>query len=352
MSAHRILFTTNTYFQLIVALQLKRTVFKDDAADIILTDHSDGCEEVAKRLEQTGVFRRVYFVHDTERFDDSFAAKCAQYLRARLFHKTVLREYAPLNDDYDIFLFNNLSLLTHLIALRYRKQASCYHFEEGFGTYTRPFLEKTALRARLIKLAFGDLQKRVQGVYLFHPELFERTVPYPLLPIECICKDDGELKEILNRIFQYQPDEALASAKYIFMEESFRAGGQDVGDVDLILHLAELVGRENLVIKRHPRSPGDPFAKTGIAVSRASGIPWELIQMNEDFSDKVLLTITSGSVLAGALYFDEPIPVRMLFGCLPGGSPVVGNSYRSYLNKLCSRYDYIRIPETLEQIVR
>lgn len=351
MSEHRILFTTNTYFQLITAVQLKRTVFQTDVADIIITDHSEGCQEAAKRLEHTGLFRKVYFVRDTERFDDSFAAKCAQYLRARLFPEKALRKYAPLNDDYDIFLFNNLSLLTHLIALRYRKQAACYHFEEGFGTYTRPFLEKTALRARLIKLAFGDLQKRVQGVYLFHPELFEQTVPYPLLPIERIRKDDGELKETLNQIFQYRPDEALASARYIFMEESFRANGQDVGDVELIEQIAERVGKENLVIKRHPRSPGDPFAGMGIAVSKASSLPWELIQMNMDFSDKVLLTITSGSVLAGALYFDEPVQVRMLFRCLPGGSPMASSTYCSYLDKLCSRYDHIQIPEALDSVL-
>lgn len=351
MAQHRILFAANTYFQLLVALHLMRSEFRGSVADVILTDHSADSEAVARRLEETGVFRSVFFVRDADGDGASFSAKCARYLRSRLFPRSALRGLAPLAEDYDLFLFNNPSLLSHLIALRYRRQADCYRFEEGFGTYTRPFLEKKALRAMLIRLAFGDLQRNLKGLYLFHPELYAQSAPCPILPMAAFPAGDAAWRELLNGIFDYRPDPLLTSASYIFMEESFRAEGLDVGDVELVRKLAELLGREKLVVKRHPRSPGNPFAGCGAAVSSAGSVPWEVIQMNLDCRDKTLLTVTSGSVLAGALYLEQPVQVRMLFRCLPGGSPMANAAYLSYLDRLCRLYPNIQIPEELDGVI-
>ena len=48
-------------------------------------------------------------------------------------------------------------------------------------------------------------------------------------------------------------------------------------------------------------------------VDRNSDIPWEAIQLSMDFSDKVFLTLSSGSVLAGSLLTEKPI--RVIYLC-------------------------------------
>ena len=60
--SRKILFICNTYYQLIVAMQLALTVFEEDEVDVILSDHSVGAKKVADRLQDTRVFRDVLYL--------------------------------------------------------------------------------------------------------------------------------------------------------------------------------------------------------------------------------------------------------------------------------------------------
>ena len=52
----------DTYAQLIEAIQMKITLFKDDIVDIRISDHSVGAEMVSDRLQKLNIFNNVYFV--------------------------------------------------------------------------------------------------------------------------------------------------------------------------------------------------------------------------------------------------------------------------------------------------
>ena len=52
----------DTYSQLIEAIQMKITLFKDDIVDIRISDHSVGAEMVSDRLQKLNIFNNVYFV--------------------------------------------------------------------------------------------------------------------------------------------------------------------------------------------------------------------------------------------------------------------------------------------------
>lgn len=349
----KVLITTNTYFQLIVAVQLKLTRFAEDDVDVIITDHSEGCKQVSMRIGETGLFRDVFYVPDRDGRDDtSVMDKIRRYTTARLFPTRTLNALVHLHGDYDLFLFNNASLLSHLIRHVYRRQITCYRFEEGFSTYTRPFLGKKAIRRVLIRTAFGDLEKHVKGLYLFHPELLKQSVPYPILPIEPMRREDDRLKQVLNHAFAYTPGKYEFPEKYLFMEESFRASGVEMDDVELACAVADVVGRENLAVKRHPRSPDNPFAAEGLKTTPSAQVPWEVILMNEDFTGKTLLTITSGSVLAGILYFNTPIQGLLLFRCTQKKSPMLDEYYLAYLSALCDKDSNVFIPTDKGELLR
>ena len=59
-------------------------------------------------------------------------------------------------------------------------------------------------------------------------------------------------------------------------------------------------------MKTHPRDPRNIYEENGFKVDKNSAIPWEVIQLSGDFSDKVFLTATSGSVLAGSFLSEKP----------------------------------------------
>lgn len=60
-------------------------------------------------------------------------------------------------------------------------------------------------------------------------------------------------------------------------------------------------------VKTHPRDSRTIYKDHGFNVDVNSSIPWEAIQLSGDFSDKVFLTINSGSVLSGSTMSEKPV---------------------------------------------
>lgn len=58
--------------------------------------------------------------------------------------------------------------------------------------------------------------------------------------------------------------------------------GAGVNDVELIEALADKVGKQNMMVKIHPRNPVNRFEKLGYKTNHNTAIPWEVIVMNTD----------------------------------------------------------------------
>ena len=59
----RYLIISNTYYQLIFAIQLKMTVLKDKHVSMLISDHSNGAEKYSNPLTiQTVLMNRILFV--------------------------------------------------------------------------------------------------------------------------------------------------------------------------------------------------------------------------------------------------------------------------------------------------
>ena len=104
--------------------------------------------------------------------------------------------------------------------------------------------------------------------------------------------------------------------KYIYFEECYFAETGYMEDVELINTLAEKVGKENIMIKIHPRNPENRFEKLGYKTNKDTFIPWEVILMNNDFSDKVLIAIGSQTILTPYMLFGMNMKSYSLYHCL------------------------------------
>ena len=176
----------------------------------------------------------------------------------------------------------------------------------------------------------------------------------PIKKIENLERKDIELRNIVNKVFKYDLINDIYDKKYIFFEESFFCDNKGIDDMDLILNIAEIVGKENLMVKLHPRNKVDRFKEYGITTNKTIGIPWEVIQMNNDFSNKVFLTISSGSVLASKLYFNDNIETYLLFNCTNKMSDMVTDEYSKYLEKIKKNlnFDNFKIPNSNEEFFK
>ena len=114
--SRRILLLTYTYFQLITAVQLRLTLLKKDSVDIVITNHSAGCKEVAARLTETGLFESVFYAEDREQSrHNGTLEKLLRFLPARLSPDRQLEKMISLPSDYDQIWFNNAITFTHLV---------------------------------------------------------------------------------------------------------------------------------------------------------------------------------------------------------------------------------------------
>jgi len=136
----QMLFLCSTYMQLINAMQLKRTVFKSEYADIILNDHSRGSEAVAHRLEKLHLFNRVRWVNNKKIFfQQKYIEDIADVFSINFGNnqkfRNMLWDDIP---DYDKIYFFNMDYLLLCVwdVMEKRgKKTQLVRFEEGIPSY-------------------------------------------------------------------------------------------------------------------------------------------------------------------------------------------------------------------------
>lgn len=322
-----ILFICNTYMQLITALQIKYTLMKDVNADLMLSDHSLRSEEICKQMEKYHIFHRVKNIQTKKiMYEQGKLADIIDIVALSLGHsgrfKTILLDGAVYKQ---IFYFNQHDLVPLCVydeSLRHGVHPSCACFEEGIFSYAdMPVFWVTgrmgAIRSLRRVLHKDNIFDRTEHFYCFYPEIFpeHQGVCHPIPRLD---RKNKTFLQMINTIFGYRPDQDVYPQKYIFFATSSDVDKKFVGETELVKQIADLVGKENLLVKMHPRDSRDVYEKYGISVSRNSAIPWELIQLNHDFSNHVFLTTSSGSVLNASVMLEDHIPTHYLYPLVLG----------------------------------
>lgn len=329
----KVLFLTNTHFQLLTAIQICRVKYTEDLVDAIITNHSDNCEEVAGRLKDISFFNNVYYICDRDKKSQlSSLYKLRKSIPSIINRNKVFGQDISYITGYDEICFYNPILLTQLIVNNNPK-AKLFRFEEGFGTYTKPFFDNKLID-KIYALLFGNIEKRVQALYAFHPKLYRLKHDYRIESIPAFGRDDEALKGIFNKIYDFDPSVIPSGMKNIFFEEAFINNGIDIGDTDVIEKLSKELP-ETLYIKKHPRSSRtfDECSNT-IVLDSINKVPWEVVMMNLRCEDFCFFTISSASVLAPFLYFGDKVNSYFLFNCTEKTSPNVTDVFLSYLHDL------------------
>lgn len=329
----------NTYFQIITAINMKLTIFKDRNVDIIITDLSTSYEKIAKNLEKTKLFRNV----ETAKINEICykISKFKKYMFLLFYQKAIKKMTKKSDyDKYDTMMFFNYDVFTfclYNVLHKENKKIKIYRFEEGFCSYLHDFSKLVITNVSDVISFFRfrkSLKNSISKYYFYNPDIVLFKTKYELEKINNLDRNNELLRNALNTTFNYDNQISEYNKKFIFFEESFFCDNKGIDDLELILKIADIVGKENLLVKLHPRNKIDRFEKYGISTNKTIGIPWEVIQMNNDFSDKVFLTISSGSVLASRLYFNDNIKTYLLFNCTEKMSDMVTDKYFEYLDKV------------------
>ena len=359
------LFVCNSVYQILVASWIKYTYFQSDSFDVIVTDHMNGYESIAANLAETGLFDNVHIVNskdyvhcDGERYSN-FIEKAFYYR----FPDKELKKYFVPDRKYDIVFFANYDTFARLlfdVLKRKNKNISLNIYEDGLASYSvltkkyyniqKPSASK--LKAFVNKHVFNCqyMHGNIERLYIFNKDLSEWNPDCELFEIKKIDCRDEKFKSCINRVFDYQNLKDTYDEKYIFFEESFYAETGFTEDVELIEELAKRVGKDNLLIKIHPRNPENRFEKLGYKTNKDTAIPWEVIALNKDLTDKVLISISSTSILNPKSILDIDVRVVSIVKCLKNKPKLINDEFYNTLMSFCDYFDNIELADSIEEI--
>lgn len=329
---------------------------KIEDADLYLVDVFRDSAHVCENIRKTGLFREVYFVDDVLLTDPITIKKCISTVKnAKKFLRTTKGR------KYDIVYYNNggwlINSIFYTAFYRENKKIKSAFLEHGYYFYRsnystdKPWYLKPLIRLVGLKCMDGTM---LDELHVFHPELM--MIPYQakVLKMTPIDKNNPQLKQIINQIFDYHADEDEFLQKdiiileqgpimYEFEQEAFW---------DKIFNK---IDKDRAIIKAHPRQKSSALQGKGIDVCRNHTLPWEIEILNLDFSKKYQITDFSTSGVSPKMWFDEEPTVILLYKLLPIDKKAWGayeESLIDFMNKLGRTYvdkEKFFVPESFEE---
>ncbi len=341
----RTLFLVNTPYQLMVVVNLATNVYGECENDVIISNRIAGYEDLARRLEKEDVFNKVYRI----RLNNI----CPQFKKRVAIKNVLINPFVYITKQYNFFLFANLNYDVSCLYRALKKNNShikLFMFEDGFASYSsyyQDMLEMYQAKGkdvfkRPIHYILNCAFRHIEGMYVFEPDFMSYRPSFPVIQMKNINATENKLVNLYNSIFDYNPDVDNYDKKIIFFEESYYADGYDIDDIGEVEKIASIVGKENIFIKIHPRNPNNRFKEMGYMTNKNTAIPWEVIAMNLDLTNKILISIASVSVFVPATMLGKKYKGILLMKNIKDDSALKKNITNLY-ETICEMYDNIYI---------
>ncbi len=309
----------NTYSQLLTAIQIKKYFFNTEDVDVIITDQTKNTKSIAGKLSDINYFNKVLWIQNCDVCSERRNILNKIYSWFYVLFGWKVKEITT--KTYDELLFFNPDIFVHGVYSMLKKNNSklvCSRYEEGILSYTDSrFLNDSRLNyANIIRSMFGKscLESDTKQFYCFYPNFYKGVLKTVEIPQ--ISENKYFIGKLLAEIFGINDNDLCINEKYIFFTSVFDfEGSNPIGEYELVKKVAEIVGRDNLIIKTHPRDKRTVYIDSGLKIYKNSFIPWEAIQLNNDFSDKVLLTVNSSSVLTVNMMVKKKARALFLYKC-------------------------------------
>lgn len=339
----KVLFGVASPYQLFNAIILRMSAYANDECDIRLADFTEWSSDLVSRLRASSLFgsveivelveaQRIFLEENPPEVIRSTYQDADQYFKDGAFAEPI----------YDVLCYGVPHLHWRMFYYLERKRGltpQLYFLEEGIQSYTRDIVRLE----RSQKFSAGAYPKghsfceNIRGIYLHRPELFSVAgvslqalkIPSPL-DIEG-CRE--KIIEIYGRASRVDED-------YVYLEDFFFANSLRTNDLELVRTLAEIVGVENLVVKRHPRDSINRFAAFGMRDYPESRIPWEVQLLDEGFSSKTLVSVTSSALYSPFLVYGANMHVISLERMYKGENPELNDAgFVQFMSKVRALID-------------
>lgn len=322
-------------------------------ADVYITKSFSHAEDVGNRLSVTGVFKHVYVIDDVLLTYPITIKKCIEMVKnGHLLVKQMK------NRKYDCIYYNNSGWLVNSIfytgSLKGNKKCKQRFIEHGYNTYLNEYQKKTWYMKLLINLTgFNCMDgSMLEALYMFHPDLLKVHQDGEIRVMKPLDINNDWLVNTINHSFGFDPTLSEFRDKEIIIMEQ---GPQKV-EFDMVKFWGEVLNglkKDNIIIKPHPRQKGSALRKFGIDICENNELPWEVITLNLDLSNKIQFTIFSGSCIYPKLLCDVEPTVVMLYKLLPVDYKYLGEDLVKLSDDIGKKYRDSKkyfVPESFEEL--
>ena len=352
----KILFIGNTPLQIFISCWIKYHYFKYDYADIIVHDRLTDYSVIKANIEKIRAFDNVIVLPNQHK-----KTKVGKTIR-------ILKEYKFAFDnfhkaDYDEFFFANFDFFSQRVydCLKKNNPGLLLNFyEEGLASYSKKDeyfynLYKKPQKGNITHnnvFVKNYIYGNIDRLYYFRPDFIEWDYgKSKTCKIDEINVSDLVFKEIINGVFGFSYNDNEYTGKYIFFEESYYQDSGFMDDVDLVNRIADAVGKENITVKIHPRNKVNRFKELGYKTNTNLVIPWEVIALNIDLSEKVLITISSSSIVTPLNMFNCKSYAFSVLKLLESLPYQLSGEYLNTITSIYAKYPEISMCNNINEIV-
>lgn len=325
-----ILAVAHSYYMLLTLIQMKITVYKNETMDLLLSDAASNNEMIFINLKKSGIFDNCYFYHLSDigwKTFDKKKEKVNKFFYGIIKPQNVLNKAGIKLGNYDILLvyvagrFDEQVLFN--VIKRQNPDSLCELYEEGytsyfsmygvFASYPKMYIKILPIIMKLIGKKRLLISNNINKAWYFNPELLQYNAKFDICKIPFFDVKNKKIINKINDIFGYS-DTYNIKENIIFLEGKSYTDGMPTDDLDLLNKLSIKLGRENIVVKLHPRTRDNRFSSEGYKIFEAD-VPLELVVLNGKNKGKVFIAIESGAPLTCLMNFQSNNYVVLLFKC-------------------------------------
>lgn len=293
-----ILFLANTPSQLLNAVVLSNTEFRNDKCDLYYTSN---IKEASNIFLKEGCLNAAYEITLVpEKLPRNLKiSKMIVRIENSLKLNTIKRNLPSNPSQYTrVFLagvgLRNIEIFYAIKKLNKRVKLSLY--EEGTYEYCAFGEKKEWSKILFSYIFFGQYYLyESDSLYVYMPELVVNRWENLIINRIPSLIDQQVLRASINKAFEYKHTNIVDySGKCIILEQAFQNQQFRIQQDALIKKVISCYGKNNVIIKLHPRSSENKYGSDIHYLN--TKLPFEIIALNEDVSKGIFVSITSSAI--------------------------------------------------------
>lgn len=325
-----------------MSIQLRRNVFPNDYSVLLLSDDSWNAHTIINNIKDEQLFEEAYVVNK-KKYSTTKARSIQRKVRflyssifgSKHFSNVEKKEIDRLfyyNDDYYLlWLFASITKHNTNIELNRIEEGPISYCVDPISPEESKLLKCTNVFRKILKKPI--FKQDGISFYCFNPELYYGSLEPRSVPK--ISSKDKSLSEILCRIFDINNEDVQYDKKFVFFTSMIdKEKGVPGGELFILSLISKVIGKENVIVKKHPRDEADEYSSFGYKVDSYSRVPFEIIQLLFNFKDYVFITTLSGSVLSINSIIEKPPNIMFVYKLYP-------QKENDFINKWGPQYEII-----------